>query len=92
MATVRYIAPGDEVRVANARGAFFAVAEVTDRVRPGVVASTKGRWPHFSKHGTTVNATTASRDSDLGHGAVYHDNLVRVDGHDDWERGPCRKD
>ena len=31
--------------VGNARGSFLAVAEVSDRVRPGVVASTKGRWP-----------------------------------------------
>jgi anaerobic selenocysteine-containing dehydrogenase len=44
-AAPRGIAPGDEVRVGNARGSFFAVADVSDRVRPGVVASTKGRWP-----------------------------------------------
>lgn len=73
------IATGDEVRVANARGAFFAVADVTDRVRPGVVASTKGRWPCYSKAGVTINATVDARDSDMGHGAVYHDNRVRID-------------
>ena len=75
----RRIAAGDEVRVANARGSFFAVAEVSDRVRPGVVASTKGRWPRDSKEGATVNATVDERDSDMGGGAVYHDNRVRVD-------------
>lgn len=85
-AAPRRIATGDEVRVASLRGAFLAVAEVTDRVRPGVVASTKGRWPRFSRHGTTVNATTASRDSDMGHGAVYHDNRVRVDRWRDSEQ------
>jgi anaerobic selenocysteine-containing dehydrogenase len=73
------IAPGDEVRVANARGSFFAVADVSDRIRPGVVASTKGRWPGDSKQGATVNATVDSRDSDMGCGAVYHDNRVRVE-------------
>ena len=73
------ITAGDEVRVANARGAFFAVADVTDRVRPGVVASTKGHWPGDSKGGATVNATVDERDSDMGGGAVYHDNRVRVD-------------
>jgi hypothetical protein len=41
-AAPRGIATGDEVRVGNARGSFFAVADVSDRVRPGVVASTKG--------------------------------------------------
>jgi anaerobic selenocysteine-containing dehydrogenase len=75
----RQITAGDEVRVANARGAFFAVADVNDCVRPGVVATTKGRWPSFSKEGTTVNATVDERDSDMGRGAVYHDNRVRVD-------------
>jgi anaerobic selenocysteine-containing dehydrogenase len=78
-AAARRIAAGDEVRVANARGSFFAVAEVSDRVRPGVVASPKGRWPCHSKHGATVNATVDERDSDMGGGAVYHDNRVRVD-------------
>jgi anaerobic selenocysteine-containing dehydrogenase len=73
------IAAGDEVRVANARGAFFAIADVSDRIRPGVVASTKGRWPGGSKEGTTINATVDERDSDMGGGAVYHDNRVRVD-------------
>ena len=78
-AAPRRIAAGDEVRVANARGSFLAVADVSDRIRPGVVASTKGRWPRDSKEGATVNATVDERDSDMGGGAVYHDNRVRVD-------------
>jgi len=78
-AVPRQIATGDEVRVSNARGSFFAVADVSDRIRPGVVASTKGRWPGASKRGTTINATVDERDSDMGGGAVYHDNRVRVD-------------
>jgi hypothetical protein len=43
-----------------------------------VVASTKGRWPGCSKEGATINATVDERDSDMGGGAVYHDNRVRV--------------
>jgi anaerobic selenocysteine-containing dehydrogenase len=77
-AAVRHIAAGDEVRIGNARGAFFAVADVTDRVRPGVVASTKGRWPGHTRHGATINATVDERDSDMGGGAVFHDNRVEV--------------
>jgi anaerobic selenocysteine-containing dehydrogenase len=77
-AASRGIAAGDEVRVGNARGAFLAIAEVTDRVRPGVVASPKGRWPVDARHGATVNATVDERDSDMGGGAVYHDNRVQV--------------
>jgi len=78
-AAPREIAGGDEVRVVNARGSFFAVADVTDHVRPGVVASSKGRWPRDSRQSATVNATVDDRDSDMGGGAVYHDNRVRVD-------------
>lgn len=78
-AAPRRIGAGDEVRVANARGSFVAVAEVSDRIRPGVVACTKGHWPRDSKEGATVNATVDERDSDMGGGAVYHDNRVRVD-------------
>ena len=57
----------------------MAVAGVSDRVRPGGVPSTKGRWARDSKTGATVNATVDERDSDMGGGAVYHDNRVRVD-------------
>ena len=78
-AAPRGIAAGDEVRVGNARGSFLAIAEVADRVRPGIVASAKGRWPCYSKGNSTVNATVDERDSDMGGGAVYHDNRVRVD-------------
>jgi anaerobic selenocysteine-containing dehydrogenase len=73
------IASGDDVRIGNARGSFVAVAEVSDRVRPGVVASPKGRWPGHRPDGANVNATVAERDSDMGGGAVFHDNRVRVE-------------
>jgi anaerobic selenocysteine-containing dehydrogenase len=78
-AAPRHITAGDEVRIGNARGEFFAIADVTDRVRPGVVASTKGRWPGDCKSGANINATVDERDSDMGGGAVFHDNRVRVD-------------
>jgi anaerobic selenocysteine-containing dehydrogenase len=78
-ASTRGLATGDDVRVMNGRGAFFAIAEVTDRVRRGVVASPKGRWQCDSKQGMTVNATVDERDSDMGGGAVYHDNRVQVE-------------
>lgn len=78
-AAPRKITAGDEVRIVNERGSFLAIADVNERVRPGVVASTKGRWPGDSKGGATINATVSARDSDMGNGAVYHDNRVRVE-------------
>ncbi len=78
-AATRDLESGHEVRVFNDRGAFVARVEVTDRVRRGVVASTKGRWPRLVKGGATVNATVNERDSDMGGGAVFHDNRVEVE-------------
>lgn len=76
-AAARGITDGTRVRVSNDRGAFEAVAEVSDRVRPGVAAAPKGHWAKFHG-GANVNATVAERDSDLGGGAVFHDNRVEI--------------
>src|SRR5262245_41855065 len=78
-AAVRGLETGREARIFNDRGAFVARVEVTARVRRGVVATTKGRWPRFVKGGATVNATVDERDSDMGGGAVFHDNRVEVE-------------
>jgi len=78
-ASPRRLETGDTVRVFNGRGSFIAVADITDRVRTGVVAGAKGRWPRHTKDSATVNATVDERDSDMGGGAVYHDNRVEVE-------------
>ena len=78
-AAARGLETGCEARVFNDRGAFVACVEVSDRVRRGVVAGTKGRWPRFVKGGATVNATVDERDSDMGGGAVFHDNRVQIE-------------
>jgi anaerobic selenocysteine-containing dehydrogenase len=75
----RRLETGDMALVFNGRGSFTATVEITDRVRQGVVASTKGRWPRHTKDCATVNATVDERDSDMGGGAVYHDNRVEVE-------------
>ena len=78
-ASPRRLETGDAVRVFNGRGSFIAVADITDGVRKGVVAGTKGRWPRHTKDSATVNVTVDERDSDMGGGAVYHDNRVEVE-------------
>ncbi|GAA4226739.1 molybdopterin oxidoreductase family protein [Streptosporangium album] len=77
-AAQRELGDGQRVRVFNAGGGFEAVVEVSDRVQPGVVASTKGHWRKLSSGGATVNAVVEERDADMGRGAVYHDNLVEL--------------
>jgi anaerobic selenocysteine-containing dehydrogenase len=78
-AAARGLATGDEARVFNARGSFVAAVEVSDRVRPGVIASTKGHWLKHVRGGANINATVAERDADMGGGAVFHDNRVDVE-------------
>lgn len=63
---------GVEVIVANDRGRFTAELAVGPVARPGIAVTTKGWW------GMGVNATVAERDSDMGRGAVYHDNRVSI--------------
>ncbi|MFI5780115.1 molybdopterin-dependent oxidoreductase [Nocardia sp. NPDC051570] len=76
-AAARGIIDGTKILVSNARGSFEALAEISDRVRPGVAATTKGRWAKLSG-GATVNATVAERDADFAGGAVFHDNRVEI--------------
>ncbi|WP_051325051.1 molybdopterin-containing oxidoreductase family protein [Candidatus Solirubrobacter pratensis] len=78
-AVTRGLQTGDEARVYNGRGEFVAAVEVSDRVRPGVVASTKGHWLKHVRGGANANATVPERDSDMGRGAVFHDNGVQVE-------------
>jgi anaerobic selenocysteine-containing dehydrogenase len=76
-AAARALVDGELARVYNDRGEFTATVEITDAVRPGVAACTKGHW---LKHvGANANATVAERDSDMGAGAVFHDNRVEVE-------------
>ncbi len=63
---------GQDVSVANDRGSFTAVVEIGAAARQGVATMSKGWW------GQAVNATVAERDSDMGRGAVFHDNRVWI--------------
>jgi anaerobic selenocysteine-containing dehydrogenase len=71
----RGIADGDEVVVENGRGACRLRAVVTDAVRPGVLASAKGRWAKLSG-GRNVNWTTPDALGDLAGQSTFHSNRV----------------
>lgn len=74
----RGIAVGARVVVHNDRGAFTAVARVEDSIRPGVVWAPSIWWGKFAADGANANQTTSQRETDLGHGPVFYDNLVEV--------------
>ena len=75
-AEVRGITDGDEVRVFNARGAFFGNAVITDDVNPGVVVATLGYWRQLAKG--TVNIISSAEFVNMGHAPTFSDNLVDV--------------
>jgi anaerobic selenocysteine-containing dehydrogenase len=62
-AASRRLETGDSVRVFNDRGSFVAVAEITDRVRKGVIGSAKGSGRATSQAAprSTPRLTTGTR-------------------------------
>jgi anaerobic selenocysteine-containing dehydrogenase len=75
-AAPRGIAHGQLVRVSNERGECLLVADVTENVRPGVLATTTVWWPRFSSDQRNINWTTADRLADFNGGSTFYTNLV----------------
>ena len=72
----RGIGDGERVRIRNDRGSFEVEACYDHSLRRGCVAVTNGWW---SADGATVNVCSLGRETDMGHGAAFHDNLVEVE-------------
>ena len=73
------ITAGERVRVHNDRGAFEAIAQVTDDIRQGVVVAPAGHWASLNSGGATVHAVTSSRYADMGGAPTFSDILVAVE-------------
>jgi anaerobic selenocysteine-containing dehydrogenase len=74
----RGIGAGARVVVFNDRGAFTAVARVEDSIREGVTWAPSIWWGKLTEDGANANHTTSQRETDMGHGPVFYDNLVEV--------------
>jgi len=72
----RGIVDGTTVRVFNDRGELSVPARLDYGLKPGCVSITNGWW---ISQGGTVNFCSAGRETDIGHGAAFHDNLVDVE-------------
>ena len=77
-AASRGIDAGARVVIHNDRGAFTAIARVEETIRPGVVWAPSIWWGKFAADAANANQTTSQRETDLGHGPVFYDNLVQV--------------
>jgi anaerobic selenocysteine-containing dehydrogenase len=80
-AAARGIVAGDLVIVENGRGWCKLRATVTDAVRPGVLASPKGRWAKYDpfrngEGGRNVNWTTSDALADMAGQSTFHSNQV----------------
>ncbi|MBT7950962.1 MAG: molybdopterin-dependent oxidoreductase, partial [Gammaproteobacteria bacterium] len=75
-ATARDIKDGATVRVFNDRGAYEAVAKVSDDVNAGLVVTTLGYWRQLNKG--TVNVVSSADFADMGHAPRVFDSLVEV--------------
>jgi len=75
-AAARGIRSGDCVRVFNDRGSLVLAARVDLGLREGCVSTFNGTW---LAEGGGPNVLSEGRETDLGHGAAFHDNLVEVE-------------
>jgi anaerobic selenocysteine-containing dehydrogenase len=80
-AAARGIGDGDTVVLENGRGAVRLRAVVSDAVRPGVVASPKGRWASLDG-GRNVNWTTSDELADFAGQSTFHSTQVWLRRHE----------
>jgi anaerobic selenocysteine-containing dehydrogenase len=70
------IREGDRVRVFNDRGELELEARFDYGIKQGCVVIPNGWW---ITDGGAVNFLSEGRETDMGHGAAFHDNLVDIE-------------
>ena len=78
----RGIREGEPVVVHNDRGAFAARARISEGIREGVAWAPSIWWSKLALDRRGVNDTTSQRETDMGAGPVFYDNLVEVSAAD----------
>lgn len=74
-ARTRRISDGTRIRVFNDHGEIVSTACISARIPAGVVVLHNGIW---LEEGGGGNMLIAGRETDMGHGAAFHDNRVDV--------------
>jgi anaerobic selenocysteine-containing dehydrogenase len=64
---------GDLLRIYNDRGELFIKAKTDASIRPGIVVIYNGYW---HAEGACPNILSKGRETDMGHGTAFHDNMV----------------
>jgi anaerobic selenocysteine-containing dehydrogenase len=71
----RHVSPGQRVRVFNDRGELRVLMCVDAGVKPGCAVLHNGWW---LSDGGAVNVLSKARETDMGFGAAFHENMVEV--------------
>ena len=71
----RGLRSGDRARVFNGRGELQLEVRLDAGIRPGTVFVPNGFWLHEG----AVNLLSCARETDMGHGAAFHDVCVQVE-------------
>jgi anaerobic selenocysteine-containing dehydrogenase len=77
-AGTRGISHGENVRVFNQQGEVVCRAEISARVRPGVVSMPKGAWRKASLNGKVSTVLCPAHTQRIGGGACYNDARVEI--------------
>ncbi len=79
-AVARNISDGDEVKVFNQHGTVIITARIREKkVRQGVASMPQGFWPTLMKGGSSANALTNDRLTDMGSGAALQEVRVEIE-------------
>jgi anaerobic selenocysteine-containing dehydrogenase len=77
-AAARNLSEGDLVRIFNDRGSLQLTAMLNPSLPAGVVAA-RLDWAKLNPGGSSVNALTSERLTDIGAGATFYSTLVEVE-------------
>ena len=77
-ATDRGLKDGDRIRAFNDRGEVLVTARLSAKVGRGVVCMPQGFWTSLVEGGSTANALTDDRLTDMGGGGAIHEARVQV--------------
>jgi anaerobic selenocysteine-containing dehydrogenase len=77
-ASARGITQGAMVRMFNGRGSILLIANISDRIRQGVVVGWGIWWHKLSPEFKSINTLTGQQLTDMGRGPTFYDCLVEV--------------
>lgn len=72
------IKDGDQIKVFNQRGEVSLKARIRKKVRKGVVCMPQGFWPSLIDGGSSANALTDDRLTDMGGGGAIQEARVDI--------------